>query len=226
MRRRRPREEARAARHEVYRQHVLEAAEAVFAEHGFDAARVQDISARAGLSMGVIYGLYPGKQELYAALLEARGQELLRLAREVAGRDVPPREALRALIELYVGYFVDHPAFLRMHLRSGASWALGPALAGSSGMSYWQEIHALQAGIFRRGVAAGDFEPEDPAFLAKIFTVIDQVLLADWVASGMRASREALIRRLTTLAERAFCRREAPARVARRSQPPQGRRAR
>jgi len=215
VRSRRPRDEARAARHEVYRHHVLEAAEAVFAEHGFDAARVQDISVRAGLSMGVIYGLFPGKRELYAALLEARGQELLGLARDVAQREVSPREGLRALIEVYVGYFVSHPAFLRMHLRSGASWALGPALAGDQSMGYWQEIHALQAEIFRRGIATGEFAPEDPAFLAKIFTVIDQVLLAEWVASGMRAAREELVQRLTKLVERAFCREAAEARMLR-----------
>ena len=205
MAERRPRDEAREARNEVYRHHILEAAERVFAERGFETTRVQDISERAGLSMGVIYGIFPGKGELYAALLETRGQELLRLAREVAGRGVAPRAALSALIELYVGYFVSHPEFLRMHLRSGASWALGPALAGASNVGYWEEIHALQADIFRRGVASGDFAPEDPAFLAKTFTVMDQVLLSEWVATGMQASREALVRRLATIAERAFC---------------------
>src|SRR5262249_61650954 len=97
-----------------------------FAARGSEPAKVLEISGRSGLSMGPIYAIFPGKAELYAALLEERGQELLRLARGVAERDLDAREALGALTSVYINYFVSHPDFLRMHLRSGASWALGP----------------------------------------------------------------------------------------------------
>src|SRR5262249_56660516 len=106
------------------------------------------------------------------------------------------REALFALIDVYIDYFVTHPAFLRMHLRSGASWALGPTTGTATQVGYWQQIHGLQAEIFRRGVASGDFIHENPAYLAKTFHTMDQVLLADWVAEGMKADRPALVRRL------------------------------
>ena len=39
---------------------ILEAAEDVFAEHGFEAAKVQQIAERARLSMGTIYSIFPG----------------------------------------------------------------------------------------------------------------------------------------------------------------------
>jgi AcrR family transcriptional regulator len=205
--RRTPRDEARRARNDVYRQHILEAAERVFAERGFEAAKVQDISALAGLSMGTIYAIFPGKTELHRALLEERARDLLRLAREVAARDIPPRAALEALIEVYIDYFVAHPAFLRMHLRSGDSWALGPGPGADARAEHWAEVHALQADIFRRGIAAGEFVDEDPSYLARLFSAMDQVLLADWVAGGMRADRTELVRRLKAQAARAFCRR-------------------
>ncbi len=200
-----PKDEAREARNGVYRQHILEAAELVFAERGFDVAKVQEISVKAGLSMGTIYGIFPGKTELYTALLDERGQELLKLAREVAARDGSPREQLLALIDVYVGYFVDHPDFLRMHLRSGVSWALGSAVGTATSVQYWQNIHELQADIFRRGVAAGAFVDETPDFLARTFSVMDQVLLSDWVARGMVDDRATLVRRLSHMVERAFC---------------------
>jgi hypothetical protein len=73
-------------------------------------------------------------------------------------------------------------------------------------MQFWREIHDLQAAIFRDGVARGAFVDEDPAFLAKLFSAIDEVVLADWVATGMRADRAALLARLRSLVERAFCR--------------------
>jgi AcrR family transcriptional regulator len=201
---RRPRHEARQARTDVYRQHIFAAAERVFAEHGFEAAKVQDVSRLAGLSMGTIYAIFPSKEELYGAILEARGCELLQVARAVAGRKAPPREALRALSAAYVTYFLAHPNFLRMHLREGTSWVLGPGTAADTRVQLWREVHELQAEIFRRGIRAGVFVDEEPGYLAKLYSAMDQVLLADWVAGGMKADREELVRRLNGLAERAF----------------------
>lgn len=199
-------EAARRARNEVYRGHVLEAAEAVFAEHGFEATKVQEIADRAGLSMGTIYSVFPGKQELYEALLAWRGGELLDVMRRVHGRDVSPDLALDELIAVYVDWFVAHPTFLRMHLRSGASWALGPAAGTDTQRRYWADIHALQADLFRRGIAAGVFVDEHPDYLAKLFSVMDQVLLADWVARGMPPERDRLLERLRAQVRRSFAR--------------------
>jgi AcrR family transcriptional regulator len=200
-----PRDEARRARTDVYRQHVFEAAERVFAERGFEAAKLQEISRLAGLSMGTIYAIFPSKTDLFRAILEERGQELLGLARAVATRDRPPREALDGLIELYIGYFVSHPGFLRMHLRAGTSWALTPSGTAAQ-VKHWEDVHALQAGIFRRGIAEGVFVDEDPGYLARVFSALDQVLLADWVAGGMKAGREDLVERLRAQVERSFAR--------------------
>jgi hypothetical protein len=93
-----------------------------------------------------------------------------------------------------------------MHLRSGASWALGPVLGTEQQRAYWQRIHALQADIFRRGVRERAFVDEDPDYLAKLFSVMDQVLLADWVARGMKADRQTLAQRLRAQAKRSFWR--------------------
>ena len=206
--RRKPRDEARQARNDVYRQHIFVAAEQVFAERGFESAKVQEISKVAGLSLGTIYGVFPGKTELFRALLEERGREILELVRGVAGRKLPPAEALAALIEVYIGWFVAHPGFLRMHLRSGASWALSPE-GTEEQVRHWQDIHAVQADVFRRGVSDGTFVDEDPAYLARTFSVMDQVLLADWVARGMKATREELVARLKRQVERSFHRSDA-----------------
>lgn len=199
-------EAARQARTEVYRQHVLEAAVGVFAERGFDATKVQDIAQRADLSLGTIYSVFPGKQELYEAILAEHGQALLALVTGAHERRAPARDALDELIGIYIDYFVGHPDFLRMHLRSGASWALGPVLGTEQQRAYWQRIHELQADIFRRGVRERAFVDEDPDYLAKLFSVMDQVLLADWVARGMQDGRDTLAARLRTQAKRSFWR--------------------
>ncbi len=203
---RQPRHEARQARNDVYRQHIFAAAEQVFAEHGFAATKVQDISRRAGLSMGTIYAIFPSKEDLFRAILDERGRELLQLARDVAADVAAPRAALQALSEAYVGYFAAHPDFLRMHLREGTSWVLSPLADNDGRAQLWRDIHELQAGIFRRGVAAGVFVDEDPGFLAKLYSAMDQVLLSDWVGSGMKASSQEVAQHLHGLVERSFSR--------------------
>ena len=178
----------------------------VFAERGFEATKVQDIAQEADLSLGTIYSVFPGKQELYEAILAEHGQALLALVQAVHDRKVPARDTLDALIDIYIDYFVGHPDFLRMHLRSGASWALGPVLGTEQQRAYWQRIHGLQADIFRRGVRERAFVDEDPDYLAKLFSVMDQVLLADWVARGMKDGRGKLVARLREQARRSFWR--------------------
>src|SRR5262249_1202408 len=139
------------------------------------------------------------------AVLEERGREVLGLVREIVARDGSARHALDTLIEGYIGWLVPHPDFLRMHLRAGTSSALSPAGTGAQG-KHGEEIHARQADVLRRGVAEGVFVEEAPAYLARMFSAMDQVLLAEWVAGGMRGSREALIARLRAQVERSFCR--------------------
>jgi AcrR family transcriptional regulator len=202
---RQPREEVRKVRTDLYRQHIFDMAERVFADRGFETAKVQEISTLAGLSMGTIYAIFPSKDDLFRAILEARGEELLDLVRDVLGRAAAPREALRDLADAYIGYFLAHPDFLRMHLRHGSSWVLGPTPSEDTRMQLWREIHALQAGVFKRGVKAGVFVDEDPGYLAKLFSAMDQVLLADWVATGMKADRATLVERLQRLVDRTFC---------------------
>lgn len=219
-----PRHEAREARNDVYRQHIVEAAERVFAERGFEAAKVQDISKLAGLSMGTIYAIFPSKEDLFGGILAERGRELLQLARDIAAQKQPPRAALRALSAAYITYFLAHPDFLRMHLRDGTSWVLGPAPGTDSRVQLWKDIHDLQADIFLRGIRAGVFVDEDPGYLAKLYSAMDQVLLADWVASGMTAQREQLVERLQDLVERAFCRRNERSAISRQLSARGGRR--
>jgi AcrR family transcriptional regulator len=196
---------AKAARESLYREHILRAAERVFADLGFEAAKVQDISRLAGLSMGSIYSLFTGKDQLFTSIIEIRGNELLEVARAVVAAHDEPRQALDALVAAYVDYFFDHPDFLRMHIRTGAAWALQPNAVGNRRVLS-ERFHGLQAEIFARGVASGVFIEEDPAYLAVLFSGIDQAHLAHWVAGGMKGSREDLRARLLRVMQRTFLR--------------------
>ena len=54
----------------MYRGLVCDAAERVFAEHGFVRARMSQIARESGVSIGTIYRVFPGrKNEIYGAHL-------------------------------------------------------------------------------------------------------------------------------------------------------------
>src|SRR3982750_1558593 len=55
---------------------LLQAAQDVFVAQGFHAAAMDDIADRAGVSKPVLYQHFPGKRELYLALLEQHVDEL------------------------------------------------------------------------------------------------------------------------------------------------------
>src|SRR5579864_7364661 len=69
----RRRDEARA----LFRNAILDAAEAVFAERGFHGARIQDIAVRARIAVGTVYNHFEHEDEVLAALLEDRSEEML-----------------------------------------------------------------------------------------------------------------------------------------------------
>lgn len=54
----------------VRRAQLLESALEVFVEHGYHAAAVDDIAERAGVSKPVLYQHFPGKLDIYLALLD------------------------------------------------------------------------------------------------------------------------------------------------------------
>jgi AcrR family transcriptional regulator len=53
----------------VQRQHVLDAATAVFADKGFRGATIRDVAVAAGVSDGTIYNLFDNKAALLHAIL-------------------------------------------------------------------------------------------------------------------------------------------------------------
>jgi len=62
---------------------VLEAARAVFAEHGLEAG-VAEVAERAGVGVATIFRRFPTKDDLLAAILEDRVHEISELARNAA----------------------------------------------------------------------------------------------------------------------------------------------
>lgn len=63
---------------------ILDAALAEFTERGFDAARMEDVARRAGLSKAGVYLYFPSKTALFEALIQAKVAPLARQAEGIA----------------------------------------------------------------------------------------------------------------------------------------------
>src|SRR5579875_770793 len=74
----RAQELARGARlpRSARRKQLLAAAQEVFVANGYHAAAMDDIAERAGVSKPVLYQHFPGKLELYLALLDTQAEAL------------------------------------------------------------------------------------------------------------------------------------------------------
>ncbi len=90
------------------RQQLLEAAQQVFVANGYHAAAMDDIAERAGVSKPVLYQHFPGKLELYVALLDQHIGTLERRVRAALASTDDNRERVAGCIRTYFD-FVDDP---------------------------------------------------------------------------------------------------------------------
>ena len=58
---------------EQRREQILDAANALFAERGYDEVSVEDIASSAGVTRGLVHHYFGGRKEVYIALLERIG---------------------------------------------------------------------------------------------------------------------------------------------------------
>lgn len=207
MSRRRPQSRLEAARSRMYRELVFESAEHVFAEKGFDDATMQDVAAEAGISLKTLYAAYPGKSELYRAIQELRSRELVEgIAKALRGAD-EPLVMLEAGMRGYVDFLVNHPHYLRIHLRERVAFGLGPG--PEAGLEQWRQGVALFAEILRRGIERGVFYEGDPVRMAMRGLALIQVELGSH-ANDPSVDADALVAEILEQLRRLLCRQVAP----------------
>jgi len=86
------------------RDQILEAALASFAKHGFHQASMHDISAEAGISVGLIYRYFASKEAVIAAMADRHKQQIKKLLEEA--RQAPT--LLESLEILFTAHCCEH----------------------------------------------------------------------------------------------------------------------
>lgn len=88
------------------RAQLLSAAQEVFVEHGYHSAAMDEIADRAGVSKPVLYQHFPGKLDLYLAILDQHTGELLGDVRVALESTTDNKQRVAATIDAYFR-FVD-----------------------------------------------------------------------------------------------------------------------
>ena len=158
--------------------HLLDAAQAVFAEQGLRAASLRAIARRAGCDPALIYYHFDSKETLFQALLQRRFPAVLQDVASLADpADLRPM-ALRlwGVLLIFHRHLKDDPG-LRAMIR-------GEIVRGAEGLAEQIEDHirpillAVRS-IFEQGMTRGELRPDLQPLLATFFLIRMQLEILD-----------------------------------------------
>ncbi|MGC2783958.1 MAG: TetR/AcrR family transcriptional regulator [Roseiarcus sp.] len=161
------------------RDSLLEAAKAAFAEAGPETS-LDEIARRAGVGIGTLYRHFPTRDAIVEAVYRREVQQLAGAAPRLI-EALPPAEALRAWMRLFIDYIA-------------AKRVIAPALkslVGGGSALYADSsarINEAMALLVERARASGDIRPDaDSADLLRALIGFAYVNSApDWEASAQR----------------------------------------
>jgi AcrR family transcriptional regulator len=102
------------AKGDTTRRHIIDSAATVFAQIGYDKARMTDLVAATGMTKGAVYFHFDSKEALAVAVLEAKQDAWLGDVERRLADISPGRARLVALL----------PAMLVLHRQDPSTWAI------------------------------------------------------------------------------------------------------
>lgn len=97
-----PEKSSRKAGNAERKQAILKAALSVFAERGFEAARLDDVASRAGVAKGTLYLYFDDKEKLFEEVVRSAVSPIIeRLGVLASARDLPLDGILAGLFEVF-----------------------------------------------------------------------------------------------------------------------------
>src|SRR3954449_9204281 len=178
------------------RTHLLAAAQEVFVANGYHAAAMDDIAERAGVSKPVLYQHFPGKLELYLALLyqhvEVLGEQVLRALQSTSDN----KQRVEGCIAAYFDFVDDPGGAFRLVFESDLRNE--PAVRERVERSLQISVDAL-ADTIARDTGLGR---EEAQLLSCGLAGLAEVSARWWLASEGQVTKERAIELLTGLAWR------------------------
>jgi AcrR family transcriptional regulator len=173
-------DEARTAR----RDQIIAAAAECFARAGYHTTTMADIAMAAGVSKGTPYLYFPGKEALFIALYEEWDCGLAaRVDAAVGGLAEPahrsPGTVVAAVASAIAAHVTANPQTCRVLMEATTLAAYEPAIAAKVRAANAASLDQL-TGLFKAGIAAGQWPGADPALRARLFMAGLYGLMSQW----------------------------------------------
>jgi AcrR family transcriptional regulator len=114
----------RQARSQRRVEQILDAAEAEFADAGYDNATTNAIAARADVPIGSLYQYFPNKEALLAGVVERYTQQMRNLFGQFLSADavegLPISEVIVRMVQGLAAFETQHAGFRTVFLSTGA----------------------------------------------------------------------------------------------------------
>ena len=138
------------------RERILVVAKNAFAKSGANAS-LDDIAKQAGVGPGTLYRHFPSREDLLKAVYQAAAENLATAAAEFA-ESLPPIEALRAWMMLFVDYIADKQIIApALHALVDDPHKLYEASYGQ----IWDAVRSLVKRAVKSGDIRGDLNAVD-----------------------------------------------------------------
>jgi AcrR family transcriptional regulator len=161
------------------RERILEAAKEAFTHAGANTS-LDDIAKQAGVGPGTLYRHFPTREELLEAVYRTEVEKLAAAERKFA-ETLPPIEALRAWMLLFVDYIATKRIIApALNTLAGAPSKVFEASHGQ----VWDAIRAL----VKRAIKSGDIRKDLDAIdlLRALIGVANVATSPDWQQSARR----------------------------------------
>lgn len=162
------------ARGAATRARLLEAAEVVFAEYGWEQASIVKITERASVAQGTFYRYWESKQAIFDDLVEDLNRRVRRAMAEGAARGASRAEAERYGFEGFFRFTAEHPALYRV-IRQ-AEFASPDALR-----QHYEKIAEGYVAALEGAMARGEVAPADPELIAYALMGIGELVGMRWI---------------------------------------------
>lgn len=97
---------------------IMEAAEELFAEKGFDGTSVRDVAKEAGVNLAMISYYFGSKEKLMESLFKYRGEFIkLQLESMIENKELSSLEKVYALIDNYIERIIKQQCFHKIMAR-------------------------------------------------------------------------------------------------------------
>ncbi|MEU8568323.1 TetR/AcrR family transcriptional regulator [Streptomyces pathocidini] len=178
------------------RNQLLGAAQEVFVAQGYHAAAMDDIAERAGVSKPVLYQHFPGKLDLYLALLDQHCESLLQAVRTALASTTDNGQRVAATMDAYFAYVEDEGGAFRLVFESD--------LTNEPAVRDRVDKVSLDCAKAVSGVIAEDTDiPSDQAMLLAVgLCGMAQITARYWLGAGQKLPRDAAAKLVSALSWR------------------------